>query len=511
MVNSVLPAEAVGDRPLRILILTSEAPPVVSGVSMTVSMLQRSLAARGHVVDVVSRADFPRIIRNEIRVSAFGVFWPSFYKRLCDYDVVNVHGPVPSISEMFLALSRTVPNAARPSIVYTHHSDLAIPHLERWCSVYNRLSNGLAHLADRIVVSSDDYQQRLQRSSGTPVDVVPWAVDVRGRVAGRTDRSDGPLRVLFVGQLRSYKGLGVLLDAVANMTGVEVTIVGDGPLREEIEARARGDDLRHVRLRGRISDDELWKVYSDHDVIVLPSTTTAEAYGLVLVEGMSAGCVPVASDLPGVRGVAAPTGLVVARGRPDDLREALIRLRDNPAWQRSLSRASAARAAGMTVESMGERYEQIMRAAVTATSGRQAPLAVPAAWPDPERFLDELASTVGVKCASLSLLQRRPADPRAKVWRRGFSPMRVSAPVARYVADINEPVLINADEEIDPGLKTLLHRPEVTSAILVPIRHTRRTMSVVGLSTSDSQGPRLDYDHLHRALVALTPLDATGE
>jgi hypothetical protein len=60
-------------------------------------------------------------------------------------------------------------------------------------------------------------------------------------------------------------------------------------------------------------------------------------------------------------------------------------------------------------------------------------------------------------------------------------------------------------------LKTLLHRPEVTSAILVPIRHTRRTMSVVGLSTSDSQGPRLDYDHLHRALVALTPLDATGE
>src|SRR4051794_31610824 len=56
---------------LAILIVTSEAPPVISGISKTVAMLERGLTDQGHEVDIISREDFPRFIRGEMRFSAF--------------------------------------------------------------------------------------------------------------------------------------------------------------------------------------------------------------------------------------------------------------------------------------------------------------------------------------------------------------------------------------------------------------------------------------------------------
>ncbi len=89
------PARANNQEPLRVLVLTSEVPPVVSGFSRAVTMVSEGLRRRGHHVDIVSRADFPGLLVHEFRFSGFGFFWPSFRKKLANYDVVNVHGPSP--------------------------------------------------------------------------------------------------------------------------------------------------------------------------------------------------------------------------------------------------------------------------------------------------------------------------------------------------------------------------------------------------------------------------------
>ena len=70
--------------------------------------------------------------------------------------------------------------------------------------------------------------------------VIPWAIDRAGpQVGERRPPASGRLRVLFVGQLRGYKGLHVLLDAVAGLRDVSLTIVGDGPMRLELDGRIR--------------------------------------------------------------------------------------------------------------------------------------------------------------------------------------------------------------------------------------------------------------------------------
>ncbi|MHA3702948.1 glycosyltransferase [Jatrophihabitans sp. YIM 134969] len=351
-----------GGAPLRVLIFTSEAPPVVSGISTCVRNLERTLTGLGHEVDVVSRADFPAYIRGEIRLSAFIASWPKFRRTLGEYDVVNVHGPVPSMSEVFLLLVRTVRRAERPTVVYTHHSDVVVERVAPVTAVYNRLTPLFARVADVVLVSSQAYADKF-RHLPAPVEVIPWGVDTAGKILPREEEREAALRVLFVGQLRPYKGVGVLLDAVRELPDVAVTIVGDGPERASLEAAAAGS-AADVRFRGRVTDEQLWEAYSEHDVVILPSLTSAEAYGLVLAEGMAAGCVPVASDLPGVREVAGPTGILVPPGDAAAIRNALTSLADGSDLLAALATASIARAEALSVDANGARHEQVFRRAL---------------------------------------------------------------------------------------------------------------------------------------------------
>ncbi|GAA0525602.1 hypothetical protein GCM10010172_02580 [Paractinoplanes ferrugineus] len=365
------PAPAPIAGPLRILIFTSEVAPVVSGIATSMGNLSRSLTAAGHHVDVVSRADFPHFIRREFRFSGFALSWPGFRKRLDNYDVVNVHGPVPTMSDAFLLLAAS--RRRRPAVVYTHHSDLAIPGLHGACVVYNRVHRHIARLADAVLVSSLEYQARMRTRSGPPVEIIPWGVDTR-RVRARPPRPAGALRVLFVGQLRPYKGAHVLLDAVDDLSGVSVTLIGDGPERPRLEARAAG--IPGARVLGRVGDEDLWHAYSTHDVIVLPSLTTAEAYGLVLGEGMAAGCVPVASDLPGVREVVGDSGLLVAPGDVEGLRDALKRLATDDALLGRLAAAGLPRGREMSVEAATRRHDEVFRTVLERVGTRRAPALV---------------------------------------------------------------------------------------------------------------------------------------
>ena len=184
---------------LAILIVTSEAPPVISGISKTVAMLERGLTDQGHEVDIISREDFPRFIRGEMRFSAFAFYWRSMRRRLPDYDVVNLHGPVPTISEVFLLLTKTMRLHRRPAIVYTHHSDLSISSLERLCSVYNELANRVAHSADAIVVSSKAYDEKIepadrQTGVGDPVGDRVGQQPQGGQGQGRVQPATGVVR-----------------------------------------------------------------------------------------------------------------------------------------------------------------------------------------------------------------------------------------------------------------------------------------------------------------------------
>ncbi len=366
------PADDAGlcRRPLDILIVTSEAPPIVSGISTCIDKLATGLIAREHRVRVLSCVQIRRIAFGEWRLSSFVAHWPRIVRQLQHVDVVNVHGPVPTMSDVFLWLSSRLPAHARPAIVYTHHSPIDIKSAPQMSTFYNKIHQALALRADRIVASSPHYARQHRSRYGPRVRAIPWGADPRVSAPAPAPRPCGELNVLFVGQMRPYKGVETLLAAAAGQAWLKLTLVGDGAELGRYRRLAERLPAANARFTGRLSDAELQHQYGIADVVVLPSVTLAEAFGLVLIEGMAAGCVPVASDLPGVRDIASPTGLVVPPGDAGALRAALRGLARDTARLERLQRASRLAAQALTWDRCVTSYEGVLMDAACSRYAR---------------------------------------------------------------------------------------------------------------------------------------------
>jgi len=144
--------------------------------------------------------------------------------------------------------------------------------------------------------------------------------------------SAGAVCALFVGKLEPVKSLGFLLDAVERARprapGLELAVVGEGPLRRELELRARAAGMPVV-WSGFVNQRELPERYAAADFLVLPSRS--ETWGLVVNEAMACGLPALVSDTVGC----APdlvregeTGWVIAANDPDALATGLVR-----AWE----------------------------------------------------------------------------------------------------------------------------------------------------------------------------------
>jgi glycosyltransferase involved in cell wall biosynthesis len=150
---------------------------------------------------------------------------------------------------------------------------------------------------------------------------------------------------ISVGRLIELKRHTDLLVAVAELRGrgwpLKLWIVGDGPLRNALEAEASALGLASaVHFLGQREDvPDLLRLA---DVFVF----TSESEGLpnAVIEAALAGCPIVATDIPGVRAIVADsaTGLLVPVRRPKELAMAIERTLQDP--QASLCRAQAARA-----------------------------------------------------------------------------------------------------------------------------------------------------------------------
>jgi glycosyltransferase involved in cell wall biosynthesis len=108
---------------------------------------------------------------------------------------------------------------------------------------------------------------------------------------GTVDRTSPGKHLIFVGRLAPIKGVSVLLEAFARTRDAhpdaQLTLVGDGPLRGELEARARALGLTDsVTFTGYIGMDEVARRLDAADIFVLPSF--AEGVPVVLMEAMAA-------------------------------------------------------------------------------------------------------------------------------------------------------------------------------------------------------------------------------
>jgi rhamnosyl/mannosyltransferase len=248
-------------------------------------------------------------------------------------DVVHLHEPHPLGLVAWAALRHWM-----PPVVVTWHADIIRQRL--LLPVYGPLQRWLLRKAGAIITATDRHvtASAFLPRVDTKCHVVPYGMDARPYLdptcamvgAAMRRRWGDPARVvLFVGRLIYYKGLPVLLEAMAGIDGM-LFLAGEGRDRVALEAQAaRLGIAGRVRFLGDVSEADLPATYHACDVFVLPSIASTEGFGLVQLEAMACAKPVVSTRLP--TGVAVVnqhgvTGLTVPPGDAGALRSALDQL-----------------------------------------------------------------------------------------------------------------------------------------------------------------------------------------
>lgn len=288
-------------------------------------------------------------------------------------DVVHAHWVIPQ------GVVATVCAPRVPRLVTTLGGDLYALKSPPFAA----LKGWVLRRAAIVTVMNDQMRTVAVRLGADPrsTRVLSMGADL-GAVVPRTRRGPGAsARLLFVGRLVEKKGLAVLLDALRDVdtASYSLVVVGDGPLRAELEALARG---LPVTFAGQLGRAELMQRYADSDVVVVPSVLAAsgdqDGLPVALLEAMGSGCAIIASDLPGLNEAIQDqvSGLLVPSGDVDALRDGVAALVSDDALRARLGQAARDRAQEFSVASVGKRYVELL---LTLLPGAPGPVPAPPA------------------------------------------------------------------------------------------------------------------------------------
>ncbi len=173
------------------------------------------------------------------------------------------------------------------------------------------------------------------------IHVIHCGIDPAESVAEPTRHRGGEPEMICVGRLVQRKGQSLLVEAVAGLLGrgvpVRLTLVGDGPMRANLEALARRIGVEdRVRFAGAVGHDEIPSMLRAADIFCLPSFS--EGVPVVLMEAMAHSVPVVTTQVMGIPELVENlrSGLLVAPGRVDVLVDALARVALDPELREQL-------------------------------------------------------------------------------------------------------------------------------------------------------------------------------
>jgi rhamnosyl/mannosyltransferase len=359
---------------VRILHIYKDYYPVLGGMENYIRLLAEDQVKRGHEVEVLvtsltRRTEITKMAGVKVTKTSrwFNVSSAPLSPRLavellrCLYsknppDLIHLHAPYP-VGEIAWLLGKFLPRFGKPhpKTIVTYQSDII--KQRRLLLFYAPILRLLLRKVTKIIATSDNYinSSPFLTQVAAKCVVIPLGVEVERfshfdptKVAQIKARYPEK-RVLFVGRLRYYKSLNYLIDAMRQVdAGTKLLIIGIGQMEQALKQQTHDLGLNDkVHFLGEISDDDLPSYYAAADLFVLPSAERSEAFGAVLLEGMSAGLPVISTEIgTGTSWVNQhnQTGLVVPPRDPAALAKAINTILANPELQTRLGQNARIRA-----------------------------------------------------------------------------------------------------------------------------------------------------------------------
>lgn len=322
-------------------------PDTMGGIEQVINQIAKGSSKMGVKVDVLSLTP-DRLARTieidgylahramlDFQIASTGFSVSAFlrFSRLArNADVIHYHFPWP-----FMDVVHFTTQIKKPTVV-TYHSDVIRQKL--WLKLYSPLRRRFLASVDRIVATSPNYfaTSDVLEVFSEKVSVIPIGLDKATYPQPISERFDywrarlGPRFFLFVGVIRYYKGLHILVEAAKGMD-FPIVIVGAGPIEGELKAQAVKLGVHNIHFLGHLPDEDKVALLRLCYGVVFPSHLRSEAFGISLLEGAMYGKPMISSEIgTGTTfiNIGDETGLVVPPSDPVALRQAMTYLWDHP-------------------------------------------------------------------------------------------------------------------------------------------------------------------------------------
>lgn len=333
---------------MKILIVAPHFHPMVGGVENYVLSVIKAIEGKYEVVVVTAVDHGPMqsiTVEDGIKIyrlkasfrlsnTPINLKWIKLIKDIIrneSPDIINTHSPVPFMADIASAVSGRVP------VVCTYHAGSMIKH-RSWANaliwLYERLFlPRLLNKSKSVIAIHPEFVKKIIDDE-TKVVFIPPGIDTDSfkpdaKVSKQYD-------VAFVGRIdfsSEWKGLNVMLKALREvaegMPKFKALIVGDGDALHHYEAMSSELKIaQNVDFVGALQGHELVAAYNSARIVILPSTTDAESFGMVLAEAMSCEIPVIASRIGGVPNVIDDklNGLLISPSDPVVLSMAIVDL-----------------------------------------------------------------------------------------------------------------------------------------------------------------------------------------
>ena len=256
-----------------------------------------------------------------------------------NFDLINAHTPVPFYADIAAMVSKRY----KIPFVLTYHAGSLMKDrifIDAIAKIYQlTIEKFTLARANRTITVSEFVKNNYLKEYKEKVCIISPGVDTGRFKPSKNKIEKIPNNILFVAQLvkgHEWKGLDYLLESInlikEDIENIKLTVVGSGNYINHYKDKV--NELRikdNVIFKGRVSDDELVKEYQKANILVLPSYSNAESFGIVNLEAMACGIPIVASKIGGVPDVVkeGENGLLVPPRDSEALADAIIYLLEN--------------------------------------------------------------------------------------------------------------------------------------------------------------------------------------
>jgi rhamnosyl/mannosyltransferase len=297
----------------------------------------------------------------KIKSQPFKLIYSSLNKLIKNSDVVHHHFPFPNI-EISLLLNLSL--LKKKKFIITWHANIENTRWGKLKWFYFLIVEKLLKECDFIVVTSP---QLLENSEilfkfRSKVVVIPLSFNSKILLNNSVEKqisNNAEFKILFVGKLREYKGLKYLIHALSKVDAT-LFIVGEGELESELKKLVNDLFLENkiLFLKG-LTDEELYQIYQNSHLFVLPSINEAEAFGVVQLEAMAFGLPVINTNLKsGVPfvSISGQTGLTVEPKSTTQLVEAINKIINDKSLYKEFSMNAKDRVKLFTEKEMAKSY-----------------------------------------------------------------------------------------------------------------------------------------------------------